>query len=57
MTNLERLSQIDVMADLLHETDAFGTDFCHDCKLEDDKIQKEECLKCIKRWLMERSTQ
>ena len=51
MTNLERLSQIDVMADLLHETDSYGADFCHDCQLEDDKIQKADCIKCIKRWL------
>lgn len=53
ITNLEKLSQLDTMANLVY---GYGTSFydeyyCHsDCPCEKGAL-KSDCLKCIKQWL------
>ncbi len=55
MTNLEKITQIDSMADLIFNTGAYDYGYCPSDNVceKDTDVEKEDCVACIKGWLME----
>ena len=52
MTNLEKLTQIDALSDLIYDADIFSKQYCvSDCEFDLMNVEKEDCLNCIKKWL------
>lgn len=50
MTNHEKLTQIDNLAELLYNNCIHDNDWCTGCE-DPFKVEKESCIKCVKKWL------
>jgi len=51
ITNLEKLSRLNNMANLIYDTYVYTTAYCDSSCFCENGAERSDCLECIKKWL------